>query len=193
MGVSVEKCLQAWTNSLRQINAKADIVFFGDSLTYYGEFASIIEDRKICNLGLRGDTLSGLKERIEQIVLLNPEIVFLMSGINDLSDHDEEGFEKKYLEIVNSILLRCPRVKLVLQSMLPVNDKSFCISCKHEQILAYNRIVRKIAFNYNLQYADLFSMYEHDGLLPYEDTVDGIHLKGEAYQKWYNYIQKFLR
>jgi len=45
MSVTVEKCLQAWTNSLRQMNAKADIVFFGDSLTYYGNFASVFPNK----------------------------------------------------------------------------------------------------------------------------------------------------
>jgi len=34
MSEAVEKCLQAWTNSLKQMNTKADIVFFGDSLIY---------------------------------------------------------------------------------------------------------------------------------------------------------------
>ena len=28
MSLTIEKCLQAWTNTLRQLNAKADIVFF---------------------------------------------------------------------------------------------------------------------------------------------------------------------
>lgn len=39
MALTIEKCLQAWTNSLRQMNANSDIAFFGDSLTYYGDFA----------------------------------------------------------------------------------------------------------------------------------------------------------
>ena len=60
MGLTVEKCLQAWTNSLRQMNVKADIVFFGDSLTYYGDFASIFPAKVVCNLGLRGDTIQGM-------------------------------------------------------------------------------------------------------------------------------------
>ena len=57
MSVTIEKCLQAWTNSFRQLSAKADIVFFGDSLIYHGDFASVFPDKVVCNLGLRGDTL----------------------------------------------------------------------------------------------------------------------------------------
>ena len=49
MGVTVEKCLQAWTNSLRQMNAKAEIVFFGDSLTYYGDFSGHLQNPVLKN------------------------------------------------------------------------------------------------------------------------------------------------
>ena len=64
MGLTVEKCLQAWTNSLKQMNAKADIVFFGDSLIYYGDFTSVFPDKVVCNLGLRGDSLQGMIDKV---------------------------------------------------------------------------------------------------------------------------------
>lgn len=34
MSFTIEKCIQAWTYSLRQMNVKADVVFFDDSLTF---------------------------------------------------------------------------------------------------------------------------------------------------------------
>ena len=73
MSLSVEKCLQAWTNSLRQLNEKANIVFFGVSLMYYGDFASVFPGRVVCNLGLRGDTILGMINRVEQVKLLMPK------------------------------------------------------------------------------------------------------------------------
>lgn len=48
MSLTVEKCLQAWTNSLKQMNARADIFSLGDSLTYYGDFSSIFPGKVIC-------------------------------------------------------------------------------------------------------------------------------------------------
>ena len=77
MSLTVEKCLQAWTNSLKQMNSKADIVFFGDSLTYYGDFSSVYPDKVVCNLGLRGDTIRGMISRIEQVRVLLQRKYFL--------------------------------------------------------------------------------------------------------------------
>lgn len=94
MGLTFEKCLQAWTNSLRYMNAKADIVFFGDSLTYYGDFSSVFSDKVVCNLGLRGDTIQGMIDRVEQVALLEPKVVFLMGGINDVGLLSSNDFEK---------------------------------------------------------------------------------------------------
>jgi len=34
MSITIEKSIEGWTNTLRQLKIKADIVFFGDSLTY---------------------------------------------------------------------------------------------------------------------------------------------------------------
>ena len=88
MSLSVEKCLQAWTNSLRQMNAKADIVFFGDSLTYYCVFSSVFPDKVVCNLGLRSDTIQGMIDRVEQVKMFEPNIVYMMGGINDVASLD---------------------------------------------------------------------------------------------------------
>lgn len=122
MSLTVEKCLQAWTNSLRQMNAKADIVFFGDSLTYYGDFSSVFPDKVVCNLGLRGDTLVGMFQRVDQVKQLNPILIFLMAGINDLSERSLVDFSKDYEQLVREIILQVPEGKLVLQSILPVNS-----------------------------------------------------------------------
>lgn len=73
MGLTVEKCLQAWTNSLKQMNARADIVFLGHSIIYYGDFASVFPDKVVRNFGLRGDTIQGLIDRVELVKILAPK------------------------------------------------------------------------------------------------------------------------
>lgn len=95
MSVTVGKCLQAWANSLWQMKIKADIVFFGDSLTYYGDLST--EYHKIvCNLGLRGDDIQGMINRIEQVKLVQPSVMFLMIGTNDAASCSAEEFNKRY-------------------------------------------------------------------------------------------------
>lgn len=190
MGLTVEKCLQAWTNSLRQMNAKADIVFFGDSLTYYGDFASVFPDKVVCNLGLRGDTIEGLLERLQQVFMLKPKYVFMMIGINDLSDGDTERFKTQYEKLIRQLNSIDPLCTLVIQGMLPVNSVDFQISCCNKTIMSYNEIIASLANLHHLQFMDLFPLYCVDGVLPQKWTIDGIHLKTSEYDLWYNEILK---
>lgn len=184
MGLTVEKCLQAWTNSLRQMNSKADIVFFGDSLTYYGDFATIFPEKVVCNLGLRGDTIQGLIDRVGQVKLLEPQKVFLMSGINDVASLSLELFEKQYESLLRILIEQLHGADILVQSLLPVNDVEFIISCTNKQIIERNAVIHNISIRNGLQFLNLFPMYVKDGVLPMEETLDGIHLLPEAYHKW---------
>lgn len=188
MSLTVEKCMQAWTNSLRQMNARADIVFFGDSLTYYGDFSSVFPEKVVCNLGLRGDTISGMIDRIEQVSLLHPKKVFLMTGINDIANLSNRGFEKIYESLLTRIINDMPNVILYVQSILPVNDRDFTISCNNVQIKSCNDSIRLLAVKYNLVFIDLYLLYENEGYLPKNITKDGIHLTLEAYSIWYSFL-----
>ena len=190
MSLTVEKCLQAWTNSFRQMNAKADIVFFGDSLTYYGDFSSVFPDKIVCNLGLRGDTIQGMIDRAEQVKLLEPKVVYLMAGINDIASYLPVQLENLYEKLIQKLLFLLSGQELAIQSILPVNDKAFTISCNNNQILKFNSNLRKLAIFYKLPYIDLFSAYVVVGVMPEKLTKDGIHLQQEAYKQWYDMLKK---
>lgn len=190
MSLTVEKCLQAWTNSLRQMNLKADIVFFGDSLTYYGDFSSVFPDKIVCNLGLRGDTIDGLIDRIEQVRSLNPSVIFLMIGINDVARKNSTIFEETYDKLIKKLKEQIPTMRIVLQSILPVNNIDFSVSCSNAQISNCNGIISLLADKYGLQYVDLYSEYEHDIIFK-NITKDGIHLKSDGYSKWYKLVLNF--
>lgn len=189
MGLTVEKCLQAWTNSLRQMNTKADIVFFGDSLTYYGDFSSVFPDKVVCNLGLRGDTIQGLIDRVDQVKILEPKLVYVMAGINDVACKNNDDFEFLYNGLISRIMTESPTSSIVIQSILPVNEKDFEISCCNEQIINCNNIIRYIAGRYNLHYIDLFRQYLNNGYLSKIKTIDGIHLIPPAYKDWYSLLK----
>lgn len=190
MSVTVEKCLQAWANSLRQMNAKADIVFYGDSLTYYGDFASVFPDKVVCNLGLRGDTIQGMIDRVEQVRLLEPKKVFLMGGINDVSNVTADEFEERYNRLLDSIILVLPEATIIVQSMLPVNTKEFNISCNNTLISICNKRIQKIAAERIFYYLDVHSAYEENGQLPILLTRDGLHLVNGAYDRWYDVLKR---
>lgn len=188
MSLTVDKCIQAWTNSFRQMNAKADIVFFGDSLIYYGDFALVFPDKVVCNLGLRGDTLQGMKHRVEQVKLLHPKKVYLMAGINDVGSKTAIEFREQYESLIVLLKEQNPMTTLFIFNMLPVDDTDFTISCCNEQIVRCNEEIASLCIKHCICYVDMYSVYERKGHLPLEMTIDGIHLRQEAYQLWYNKI-----
>lgn len=188
MGVTIEKCLQAWTNSLKQMNAKADIVFFGDSLTYYGDFTFVFPDKVVCNLGLRGDTIRGMIDRVEQVKMLKPKVVYLMAGINDVAYCTMDEFSSLYKMLIFRLMKEIPGTRIIIQSLLPVNDKDFSISCTNSQIKNCNEVISTIASLFKFDYIDLLSLYVEDGELPPCVTNDGLHLKIEGYKKWYDLL-----
>lgn len=189
MSLTVEKCLQAWTNSLRQMKAKADIVFFGDSLTYYGDFSKVFPDKIVCNLGLRGDTIQGMIDRVEQVKMLEPRVVYLMAGINDVTCSNEM-FLELYQKLILSIKDCLPNVDLIVQTLLPVNSVDFNISCNSVQIINANYSIRALAWKYKLKYVDLFEHYNVNNVLPKEITTDGIHLWPKGYEKWMKLLKE---
>lgn len=191
MSLTVEKCIEGWVNSLKQLKLKADIVFFGDSLTYYGDFASVFPDKVVCNLGLRGDTIQNMLCRVEQIEILEPKQVFLMAGINDIAFCNDNVFGELFESLVRAVTERNPRAQLILQSITPVNNIDFTISCTNEQIRRCNKVIEIIALNNKLAFLDLYSKYEINGSLSIEETEDGLHLKREAYRKWYDMLTQF--
>lgn len=192
MSLTVEKCLQAWTNSLRQMNAKADIVFFGDSLTYYGDFSSAFPDKVVCNLGLRGDTIQGMIKRVEQIESLEPKVVYLMAGINDISDKSTNSFGRIYEKLILKLQLLCPKAEIVIQSLLPVNDLEYSISCSNGQIIEVNKKLFRLSQKHGLSFIDLYNVYCENDRLPCTLTVDGIHLLNSSYVHWYKTLNNTL-
>ena len=192
MSLTIEKCLQAWTNSLRQIKAKADIVFLGDSLIYYRDFASVFPDKVVCNLGLRGDTLQGMRDRVDQVTLLNPQMVYLMAGINDVASQSTDEFRENYESLLKTLIVENPTTELSVFNLLPVNDEDFTISCTNEQIVRCNEIIASLCIKHGLCYIDLFSSYERNGNLPKELTRDGIHLSRAGYEEWHKLISNGL-
>lgn len=189
MGLTVEKCLQAWTNSLRQMKAKADIVFFGDSLTYYGDFSSVFPDKVVCNLGLRGDTIQGMIDRVEQVKMLEPDTVYVMAGINDVGIVSHVHFNTLYESLVQNICELIPYSKIIIQSLLPVDDTGYTIRCKNEDINEANIAIRRIADEYKCTYYDLFALYNKRDNQFSLFTTDGIHLKSEGYSAWYGVLK----
>lgn len=183
----------AWHNCLKKMRYDADVVFFGDSITLASDFSLRFPDKRIVNLGIGGDTLAGMTQRIPMIEALSPEKVFIMGGINGLTDHNMAKMFASYRQLVEKIHSASPNAKIYIQSILPVSKaKELSLICHNKTIRAFNLQLKQLAVEEKLVFVDLFSVYEKDGQMNPQLSPDGLHLNKDAYIHWENIVETFI-
>lgn len=174
-------------------NRDSGIVFLGNSLTAQGEWAELLQDERILNRGIPGDHCDGVGERLSEIVRLKPRQIFLMIGVNDLAYHPSSTVLSKYRTLVERILEQMPETQLLLEAVFPVNNKVSPSPVSNEEVLELNAGIRRLADEHGLTFLNTHSiLLDEDGRLDAKYTLDGIHLNGEAYQKWSRFLSPHL-
>ena len=190
--VSINWTAFSWESCLRKMGCRADVVFLGDSLVRGGDFHEQFQGVKIVNLGSSGDTLSGMIGRISAVQALSPRKVFLMGGINGLTDRNVACCLSVYEDLVLELGKALPAARLYIHSLLPLSAAKAGKICKNTTIQAFNTGLREIAERYGHSYIDLHPKYLYKGTMTPEKTTDGIHLKPEAYEVWYEAIRPYI-
>ena len=186
--------LDAWANSLEQLNVDADVVFFGDSITQFGDWRPYFPNLTIGNLGHSGDRIYHLEQRIDTVKALSPKKLFLMIGTNSLVDKTPEECAKEYAHLLDRLQKELPDTTIYVESLLPISQKRDQDETKRttEAILAFNKELQKIAEAKGLTYIDLYAVYEKDGALNPAYTSDGLHLLPDAYGPWTEAIRPYI-
>lgn len=183
----------AWNNCLQKLDYDADVVFFGDSITADSDFSTAFPNQNIINLGYGGDTLTGMINRVSMLQAVAPEKIFLLGGINGLTDANIDQAEKQYKKLVADIRSALPDATLYIQSVLPVSQsKEVTLKCHNTTIAAFNTRLEQLAQEQGATYVDLYTLYEKGGQLNPEFTPDGVHLLEDAYGLWKNAISQYI-
>ncbi|MBQ6831966.1 MAG: SGNH/GDSL hydrolase family protein [Oscillospiraceae bacterium] len=133
------------------------------------------------NLGISGNQTKDLVARLDKdFVQIQPDIVSIMIGINDVWHHAEdrswipdEVFEQRYRMVLDAIRQMGAKLMIIEPFLIPAEDKLFFREDLYKKI----EIVRKLA----REYADVFM--PTDGLLcaafigddPLTFAADGVH------------------
>ncbi|WP_439581142.1 GDSL-type esterase/lipase family protein [Dyadobacter bucti] len=170
-------------------HSSKDIVFLGNSITFWAEWHELLGNRHIKNRGIPGDTSYGVLERLDEVTGGKPAKVFLMIGINDLARNTPAPvLVENCRRIVSRIRTESPATKIYIQSMLPTNDSfnklpNHCN--KDGAIREVNMELKKLAAAGSTVFIDLHSHFTDEaGKLKKELTWDGVHLTADGYFKW---------
>lgn len=169
-------------------------IMLGDSLTAGNGWGQAFPKTRLRNLGLNGDTAAGVWGRLDQVVDLKPDRIFLQIGINDFlrgAWPDEIG--DLHLRIWDEILERLPQVKLHVISMLPFVGASFPGIPPTFELILLNRQLAEEAEKRSVTFIDLFcDLADENHQLRLDYTSDGLHLLPEAYRVWENRLRPFI-
>ncbi|MGE4587909.1 MAG: GDSL-type esterase/lipase family protein, partial [Mangrovibacterium sp.] len=178
---------------------KHEIIFLGNSITDFGNWAELFRNRRIKNRGISGDTTDGVLYRLGEVTSSSPDKVFLMIGINDLSrEVSKETVFENICKIARQIRHDSPRTKVYVQSILPVNG-AFTKFPRHitkgEEVIWVNKQLRAWCARNSFPFIDLYSEFVRPGtqVLNPDYTNDGLHLTGAGYLHWVKLIGPLVK
>ena len=169
-----------------------NLVFIGDSLTEWYDWQERFPAYRVMNLGISGETVEELLDRRDHIRerAVNPDIIFLMSGINNILS-EQYDITVPYREIVRNLSTGYKGAKVVVQSLLPVDMPWI----RNDTIRTINRHLMEIAREYAVAYLDVYSAFMDAGGNPKQGLLsdDGVHLADKGYEVWAKVVEEYLR
>jgi lysophospholipase L1-like esterase len=167
------------------------VVFYGDSITDFWRLNEFFPGRDFLNRGISGQVASEMLGRFKADVLdLKPETVLILAGTNDLARGTELVAVTNNLAMMSE-LARAHKIRVILASVLPVNDANKAENPNFERtrfrppalIRSLNDWIRTYCIQNNFVYLDYFSvMVDSNGLLRPELSGDGLHPNPAGYR-----------
>lgn len=191
-------------NFLEQtLEGKRLIVFAGDSLIQtfeWGEYFSIPDsDVVIVNRGIGGDTIDQLIDRSRVTFLGDhgPEKIFIMVGVNDVSEKvGEEEFSpesvaRKYRALLEAASAQVAPERICVHSILPVRGKK---AFMNPAIRAVNTSLESYTNRKGFCYIDAHKKFaDATGQLNARYAFeDGLHLSAEGYRLWLEILTPYV-
>jgi lysophospholipase L1-like esterase len=168
------------------------IVMLGDSITAGVAWNELLGMSCIANRGIGGDTTSGFIKRLENIYELEPEICFIMGGINDIHAGITVDEILKNFEIIVENLYE-KDIKAIIQSTLYVSESRPNWKIVNKTVDEVNNGLKLICIKNDLIYIDVNAILSNANALNEEYTYDGVHLFGTGYNKWKEAILPIIK
>jgi lysophospholipase L1-like esterase len=174
---------------------KYDIVFLGNSITERGEWAELFPGKMVANRGIGGDNTFGVIARLDNVIKLNPDKLYILIGINDLGRGlPVDVVANNYKIIIRNLKDALPKTSIYVQSVLPLNEdvlKYDYLKGKEKSIKELNRRIKALAGKEKLTFINLHGLFaDENGKLKSEWTPDGIHLQPAAYAHWVDFLKR---
>jgi lysophospholipase L1-like esterase len=162
---------------------RVKIAMLGDSITFGGAWRELLGENSLVNFGICGDTTEGMLYRISEVCARNPEICFVMGGINDIFC----GISGEVIvaNIQNTAELLVKRgVQTIVQSVVLVSTLVEGWEIINKKVRAINKKLQGFCAQKNIHFVDINSVLCDGDALKNKYTEDGVHLRESAYCEW---------
>lgn len=179
--------LQSYRNDS---NDPGEILFVGNSIMYNFNLQKWFSNQHVKNRGIGMDKTTDILNRLDEILESKPSQIFLMMGINDLSQgRSPEQTIETYKQVVVRVQTESPQTELVIMSVLPVALRFKNALSQNIEVNDLNNLLRHLCTDRHLEYVALNDRLQDDGFLKDAYTVDGIHLNEAGYKIWVDLIR----
>lgn len=164
------------------------ILFAGDSLIEYYDWAARFPEYRVHNMGWSGETVEGLLGRIELIIRQcpNPDFIFIMSGTNNIA-MEETDFTSAYRQIIDKLKKALPATRICIHSLPPIMISWF----DPELAPRANRKLRTLADETGIDFIDVYQLFQQGGVNQCL-VEDGVHISDQGYAIWSAAIAKMI-
>ncbi len=179
-----------------------DALFVGDSrivgLFEYADLgqAEYFADRGMSVYKIMGARLTmpdGEKHSLEEVLSSKAYgKVYVMLGVNELG-YDLERTAEKYQDLLNFIEIWQPGAKIILMANMHVSEEKSASDSvyNNERINQLNGYLQALLTEDHQYYLDINELFDDEtGSLASECTGDGIHLKGQYFIQWADWLRE---
>ncbi len=173
-------------------------ILLGDSLSLWFPNELLPTEVTWLNQGISGETSAGLLKRLSLFDKTQPDVIFLMIGINDLI----RGVEDQTILTNQELIIRNlrqvhPQATIILQSILPHGAEKATwqrrdrlLEIPNSRIQQLNQRLKVIAQAQGAIYLDLYPLFaEESGNMNMDLSTDGLHLSPKGYLVWHYALQ----
>lgn len=166
----------------RSLKEKFDSsVIMGDSIALgFSEYSVLNSSSVVAEIGAQIGNEDTVKEQLEKAKEMNPQMLFLCYGINDVKNGmTVEKFVSNYKKILTYIQKEVPDTKIFVNSIFPVQTSVIAEYESLGEIEKYNEKLREVCDDMQIAFLDNTDLVRSQD---YEE--DGIHFVAGFYERW---------
>ncbi len=164
---------------------KRVVVMLGDSQVQNAEWNEMLgsDTLVVLNRGINTETIEGVTSRLTAVAALQPDILVIWVGINDLFYcKSAADVAKLYESMLRQLRQVLPQTPVFVCTLAPVQADVRHLPTDSRPVNEFNFKLAQLAPKYGCQLIDLTpKLANPDGNLRAEFTLDGVHLTHAAY------------